>query len=50
MTVLKGRGITHVERDSDDVEAHGGVCDTAEGRGLERQQVDTAMHQKVILP
>lgn len=32
---------THVECDSDDVEAHSGVCDTAEGWRLERQEDDT---------
>lgn len=29
---------THVECDSDDVEAHGGVSDAAEGRRLKRQE------------
>lgn len=31
-------GFTHVEGDGDDVEAHGGVSDAAEGRGLKRQE------------
>lgn len=26
--------LTHVQRDRDDVQGHGGVCDAAEGRGL----------------
>lgn len=30
--------VTHVESDSDDVEAHGRVCDTAEGWRLERKE------------
>lgn len=30
--------LTHVECDGDDVEAHGGVGDAAEGRRLEKQE------------
>ncbi len=36
---------THVERDGDDVEAHGGVRDTAEGWRLEKQEEDTISTQ-----
>lgn len=30
--------LTHIQRDCDDVQGHGGVCDAAEGRGLQRKQ------------
>lgn len=36
MTVCLWR--THVECDSDDIEAHGGVCDAAEGWRLKQQE------------
>lgn len=37
----KGEVLTHVECDSDDVEAHSGICDAAEGRRLEKREGET---------
>lgn len=46
---MRGRALTHVESDSDDVEAHSGVCDAAEGRGLaHRQASETVVHSETF--
>lgn len=45
-----GGGFTHVEGDGDDVEAHGGVSDAAEGRRLKGQEDHSAREGQVEHP